>query len=559
MTRQRQRGASFLAFVILLSVAGFSAWLGLRSATPSASTALASWTLDSLTGYLINGHQTTTWQAPWLETGASGVYDNSADVGCLNALTPPTGLPMLSGTPNNNWRCIGRLPYRTLGLTLADATNNDISGAQAWVAVSTNLYQPNCDVSSLNGCLFPWLSVANASDSELTQRAAFIAIQPGTALPGQTREAASASPIHHYLDAYSPSLSNAALGTRFVSAAAHDNFNDRLSWLSIDQISSLATQRVQDALLAALAQFRAQYGSYPWLAPFADPTQSSHYRAVIGTRHGLLSYHSANLWFDTEMNLSSTGSPVYGFTGSTVTTADMNAQRNANSNVTQSRCQWRVQTGVSPLQRFVCIRTLTTGLPLSVVRREVSIDFQANATVSTANATQLTTRSASINWAASNYTVTDFDAANNITGRGTASGGSGALTVSDIRLLPVLPSAIANAYQNQVFAIVLAPAFTPGDPRQTCNAVNDCLRIQSNASDLSSLTQITALALRAGPALTTQNRATAPHDPAQYFESNNANLANLVFTRASSSATFNDIVRCLQMANGAYPSRKCTP
>lgn len=233
-------------------------------------------------------------------------------------------------------------PDRALGVELRDG-----SGEPLWYAVSRNLVNHRgggvSDPPINPGLLdrppaYPWLrlidangSVVTASDGEPLEIAAVV-IAPGPPLPGQTRSGFAPGPAH-FLDsvtvngvtwdnADSDGCRDAVAGAsahphcpgrageEFIlypnsrdTATETDSFNDRVTWITAEELLRAAETRALGEMAVVLERYRSRHGAYPWLAPYAgdpgsDPTRAVLYHAtadgVGGTRHGMLPIHAMN-------------------------------------------------------------------------------------------------------------------------------------------------------------------------------------------------------------------------------------------------------------------------
>ena len=155
-------------------------------------------------------------------------------------------------------------------------------------------------------------------------------IAPGPALPGQTRSGSAPDPSH-YLDAVTvngTTYDNAdsdgcrdavavarahtdcpgSTGEEFIlypdsraTADESDSFNDRIAWITAEELLRAAEARALGAMAVVLERYRSRHGAYPWLAPHdadpgADPTTTIlHHARVDGagrTRRGMLPIHA---------------------------------------------------------------------------------------------------------------------------------------------------------------------------------------------------------------------------------------------------------------------------
>ena len=348
--RRRQGGAVLLATLALTIVAGAgvlisrvddAATVRTREAAVTARAlgdarrVLIGWSVGAGLARSGKAHAPGVLPFPDRNTDPHG-YDGEAD--CVT-----------SGLSDRH--LIGRLaragetspcPDRALGVELRDG-----SGEPLWYAVSRNLVNHRGGGASdppINPGLldrppaYPWLrlidangSVVLASDGEPLEIAAVV-IAPGPPLPGQTRSGFAPGPAH-FLDsvtvngvtwdnADSDGCRDAVAG---ASAHAHcpgrageefilypdsrdtateaDSFNDRVAWITAEELLRAAEARALGEMAMVLERYRSRHGAYPWLAPRAgdpgaDPTRTVLYHATAdgagGTRHGMLPIHAMN-------------------------------------------------------------------------------------------------------------------------------------------------------------------------------------------------------------------------------------------------------------------------
>ena len=346
--RRAQRGAVLLTALTLtfLAAAGFllagldgDARIRAREATATARAladarrALVGWSVGAGLARSGEAHAPGVLPFPDRNTDPYG-YDGEAD--CVT-----TGL--------SDRHLIGRLawageaspcPDRALGVELRDGW-----GEPLWYAVSRNLVNHRGGGASdppINPGLldrppaYPWLrlidaggSVVTASDGEPLEIAAVV-IAPGPPLPDQTRAGFAPGPAH-FLDsvtvngvtwdnADSDGCRDAVAGAsahtdcpgrageEFIlypdsrdTATEADSFNDRIAWITVEELLRAAEARVLGEMAVVLERYRSRHGAYPWLAPYAgdpwaDPTRAVLYHASAdgagGTRHGMLPIHA---------------------------------------------------------------------------------------------------------------------------------------------------------------------------------------------------------------------------------------------------------------------------
>lgn len=532
-------------------------------------------------------------------------YDGNTDTVCFD-VSQPNGMPMV--WDNANARCIGRLPWHTLGMTYPAPSENDTIGVMPWYAVSANLALPGC-VAYLNSEVlalsytgfvcpgagmpptslpYPWLTVRDAKGDVLSDRVAFVVMLPGAAINGQARpEPPNLSGANQYLDSVTINttsvgcpappcvFSNADFDNDFIAGPISETFNDRLVFVTIDELMAKVEARVGQEIKVALQRFSQNYSppgkvNYPWLAPFANPDVASNFKSVPGTGVGLLPTHAIGISFSTDFTWSVANGTI--FQSGTVT---RNMVRNTTAlSVINGTCTWTSAgeksvdckgTILSPnpllppgvTSRLLEITYPTTG-NYTVTRTPATVTTVANRRVSRANG------SLSICLATPNscVKVTDFQDADltddsaipdptppTQTGQGFITSGNGTLIVSQIRVYPDLPSWYVDNHWNQLVLGAVSEAFAPGGNGIACATTlgNRCLTSMLDGN--LERTDIPFLAMMAGATLpTTAAKGSAQLRPSanrnDYFDSiNNVDMAGvgLTFDRQSApSASFND-------------------
>ena len=332
----------------LLAVGAVAVLVGLNDGKTSALRIAAGATADqrliiardALLGFAVGNISDagTPGQLLAPDTLQDGNYDGNANnFGCLDG-TAVNGLPALS-IEHVNRRCLGKLPWKTLGITSDGVDENDSTGTIPWYAVSANLAASNC-LTYVNpttiaaapvafGCpsntapAYPWLKVCDQTGRLLSDRVAFVLIVPGApiATTGRTqlRTGSPRPQPSDYLDAIpfptgwaalSPAqrcttYDNAALSNEFVTADTTAGFNDRLLYVTVDELMARVETRVAQQVREAMVTYEAAYGRYPWLAPVGNPTSiPAAFLTVSGTNSGLVPFHTkaGGERFMTEMN-----------------------------------------------------------------------------------------------------------------------------------------------------------------------------------------------------------------------------------------------------------------
>ncbi len=504
------------------------------------------------------------------DTAATRNYNGDSELGCFDQ-SKPNGLPLI--IDNANVRCLGRLPWRTFGLSSPSSGENDVIGTVPWYALSGNLAFQTCLeyfnseilAFSYTGFVcptatalpFPWLTVRDGRGVVLSNRVAVVILVPGSAINNQSRPPPPnlAGP-NQYLDAATVTIttvtaecpgppctltfSNADLDNDFIQADPSATFNDRLIYITIDELMAKIEQRAGQEIRAGVQRFHDQYGTYPWLAPFADPSIAANYQAVAGSRVGLVPFYTVGQEFTTEFSWRITGGTIE----TTVGAVDDNVVRNPAPSlvVSNGKCIWRSMKTVN------CSGAILNPVP-GVARREVQIEYSsgwANVTAThvPATATTFTTRQVtrpSGTFAACVTTfltrcviVTDYNAAGVKIGERSLRAGSGTLVTSGIRLYPELPEWVTDNRWHEFALGAIGPGWVPG----TAGAC-PCLTINVDGNPTRS--DVKFLVMMAGNLVLTQARPSA--DVNNYFDSaNNQDIATaLTFDRQSAaSASFND-------------------
>ncbi len=265
-------------------------------ALAEAKAALIAW---SVTAYSPSGRQITPGLLPFPDRNRDGNYDGRGD--CVTF-----GL--------NDSHLLGRLPWAgdvspcpRIGLHI---DVHDGAGEGLWYAVSRNLVTRgyggpiNTDIGSAGSTIHPWITLRDAEGEVIADPAtgkalpiAAVIIAPGAALAGQDRSAV-APPSVDYLDSIdvqTTTYSNADAdgcpdslvapcgsspgGEEFIVYPHFRElgvFNDRLVYITVDELMRAVEGRVLGEAAIALNAYRLAYGVYPWLARLDNP------RAVSG-------------------------------------------------------------------------------------------------------------------------------------------------------------------------------------------------------------------------------------------------------------------------------------
>lgn len=241
-------------------------------------------------------------------------YDGMADSGCIDSLNTLTGLPLIatsaivSGvlTPRANVRCLGRLPWITIGLSIPDATQNDIAGMMPWYAVSANLVDPTCaklinpklvNLPYGGACLSDvalshrWLTMRDSSGNVLSNQVAAVLMLPSGILFGQTRPTAPLEGVTNYLDSVTVPVgcavpcvpgnySNGDFDNDYIippsSRAQGSASNDRVLYITILELMRALERRATQEAAVQLKRYYASSNAvavnrfYPYAANLGD-------------------------------------------------------------------------------------------------------------------------------------------------------------------------------------------------------------------------------------------------------------------------------------------------
>lgn len=299
---------------------------------------------DALVGTLLgpNGSGVRPGQMLLPDSLENSKYDGVSDSHCLDG-SKPNGMPAQTSS-GANYRCLGRLPWKAIGLPSGASDEFDVLGAIPWYAVSANLADPNTAcLAALNPAIltqtystfvcgnpsqlpYPWLKVCDGSGRILSDRVAFVIIYPGEPLATigrtQIRNRSPRPNPADYLDAVDTppgwltlpanqrcsAYDNAGLTNEFVKAQSSESFNDRLVYVTIDELMLEVSRRVAMQVREALITFRdvkvspplTTFNAFPWLSPLGNPDAANATVAVPITKSGFLPYHELGTNFITE-------------------------------------------------------------------------------------------------------------------------------------------------------------------------------------------------------------------------------------------------------------------
>ncbi|MBI3776802.1 MAG: hypothetical protein HY273_14870 [Gammaproteobacteria bacterium] len=273
LTPARQHGAALMVMLLIMIIGG--AYLlvsqlnrssGRIEAEKKTAAALAQ-AKEALIGWTV-GNLTTPGMLPYPDRRNDGDYDGRSD--CPAAGIPTSAGLLLGKIPQIGPEapCLG--PWTALNLDVVDG-----AGEVLWYAVSRNLVSalgvaPVINPDIMNTPPFPWLVVRDQTGTIINNRVAFVLIAPGSPLPGQNRSGAAPTPIQ-FLEGIS-AVTNAdydgnydggvpacpsgmcedfVMSEPWPSATA-PTFNDRLLYVTIDELMPLIEKRVAREARVAL-------------------------------------------------------------------------------------------------------------------------------------------------------------------------------------------------------------------------------------------------------------------------------------------------------------------
>ncbi|MEZ5658842.1 MAG: hypothetical protein R3E83_09990 [Burkholderiaceae bacterium] len=344
--RARQRGVLFyLSILAMLTVlAALGIGLGHLFSSQSASIRRAADTLERAREVLLAELVQPDLRIAGMRLGQLGLFpDLPTSPGPGAELVEPSydGLAEPGGCASRTWapgqpvqpvnvtgasaRCFGRLPWRTLGLSLTGTDANDSGGDTPWLIVSPNLASSAACLPNLNplmqgvpfagyacpsGLPYPWIRVVDAKGNLISDRVAVAIVIPGAPIAGQVR-AANAGPaawldritVRAGCDApcqpgvYDNAGYNHADNTPWTlirgvadrqplnverNYATPYDFNDQLTFITIDELLVRMQARAERTLLSTLDDYRGALGYLPFAARFDDNTGACR----LGERFG---------------------------------------------------------------------------------------------------------------------------------------------------------------------------------------------------------------------------------------------------------------------------------
>ena len=289
-THTKQQGLALILFLITaLTVAGGSFFITAQRIKNSSiqsdvktHKALAA-AKQTLVAYSVSYTPNDITQ----ELGRLPYPDRSDDPGGLDGMSDCVsyGAGAASAPINNFNLLLGHLPW--LGSeTPCPGPNSpinfdlrDSAGERLWYAVSPHMVPHQDNVLFSPDILDPgaanqWITLYD-ENGLISDRIAFIIISAGTAHTGQNR---NSNAISNYLDSYTVpgigNVNNYDTDLTFVKAPKSENFNDKLIYVTIDELMPLIERRVLLDIRSLLNTYRNTNGFYPYPAPLGDTAAS---------------------------------------------------------------------------------------------------------------------------------------------------------------------------------------------------------------------------------------------------------------------------------------------
>ncbi len=462
---------------------------------------------------------------------------------------------------------VGRLPWKTLDLD----RGTDAAGQAIWYVMSANFAKT---VTPVNSETDGTLSVDGVPD------VVAVLIAPGEPVAGQNARS-SAPGAAGYLDITQYLEGANADGDDVYTVDGGDPFNDRVVFITRDELMDLAERRVAGEVHRILREYQGNHEGFPWLAVW-NPTATTH-EGVAPLNEGYLPYHVTNQRFDTtflaEWNISP---PITATYSGDVDENDLTTAGTPiliNSGTPSPGCEW---TGRQTVRSCSGQGTVTDSLNSIQTTYDVDISFSGTLTaVTDPTASSRRTRTVQTGTGGAlpidtsmTLTVTKTSVSGGVPvllGSGTAtftSANSGSIVVSDIaydlnpdgdgagdgnpEIVEIPPWFIDDQWHRMTLVAYPADEAVPGGsgPGDVCTSGVDCLSVCTPGLDCPPLgtpaqQNVRAVVVVGGRAFdVSQNRPGALLT--DYFESENANQARTAFERASAAS--NDRLRIIATA-----------
>lgn len=234
------------------------------------------------------------------ETSSPPNYDGKSDcvTSGLNQSHLIGMLPILGDSPCvSPQNGLGLQSYGVVNICESNATSCDPSGTRLWYAVSKNLIRTSGTASTpvINPGIIntagPWLRVLDQNGNLVSDRVAAVIIAPGPAISSQNRSGSAPLP-NNYLDqitiggtTYSNFDYDSDDEDFIIGDVTTGTFNDRLTYITIDELMASIELRVAAEAREALQRYQTSVGRFPYAAPLGS---AGNYSCVDATATGLL-------------------------------------------------------------------------------------------------------------------------------------------------------------------------------------------------------------------------------------------------------------------------------
>ena len=249
-------------------------------------------------------HRDNPGQLPWPDRNGDGNYDGGSDC-ATTSFAISLFIGQLPIKPSTN-PCLN---YPGLGNDFLDGAGNRL-----WYAVSRNLvrnYQsttnPTINPGIIDAPIYSWMRVLDRNGNLISDRVAVVIIAPGLPLPDQERS--GVPDVTEYLDrlqigatVYSNqdydtdnedfiiAPDSSELPTADATYQAPYYFNDRLVYITIDELIAAVEKRVATEVKSALKNYKNTYTTFPYATPLGS---SKNYSCIDNQTTGLLPIDSA--------------------------------------------------------------------------------------------------------------------------------------------------------------------------------------------------------------------------------------------------------------------------
>lgn len=291
-----ERGVVLIIMLVILILGGayflvgnLNDQMGKRRDTEQQDAVALAKAKEILIAWAVN-NATMPGMFPYPDRNNDGDYDGRSD--CPGPAAPAPNLLMGKlPTIGTDAPCLG-------GVVAVGLDTVDSSGESLWYAVSRNLVAtnttaPTINPNLLNGNTFSWLRIVNAQGAIISDRVAAVIIAPGKAFSDPSvpinQSRAGAAGATNFLDQFTVGAvpyvnsdfdgsydSGAACPTSFcedfIAADSTTAFNDRIAFVTIDELMPLIERRVVGEVRMRLQNYYAANSRYPFAAALGDAT-----------------------------------------------------------------------------------------------------------------------------------------------------------------------------------------------------------------------------------------------------------------------------------------------